>query len=282
MNKLKLNDGNVIPSIGFGVFMVENNGPCEEAVTNALRAGYRMIDTAAAYFNESDVGKAIKKSGIPRKEIYITSKLWMQDYGYESAKKGIDTSLKNLGVDYIDLYLLHQPYGDTAGAWRALEEAVREGKIKSIGISNHTEKLLKKLIPQMEIMPAVNQMECNPLFQQKSLRKYLDEYGIRLESWYPLGHANKELLNDERLVKISEKYNKNVGQIILRWHLQEGIIAIPKATSKEHIEGNLDIFDFMLTDDEMATIRLMDTGKGTHDPEDMKNEERLSALKVHD
>lgn len=281
MNKFKLNDGNEIPVIGFGVFMVEPNGPTEEAVTNALKAGYRLIDTAAAYFNEEDVGRAIKKSGIPREEIYVTSKLWMQDYGYEAAKKGIDTSLQKLGLDYMDLYLLHQPYKDTAGAWKAMEEAVRAGKIRSIGISNHTVKFLKNLIPQMEILPAVNQMECNPLFQQKELRKFMAEYGIRMEAWYPLGHGDKTLLTNPVLTSLAEKYGKNVGQIILRWHMQEGIVALPKATSKSHIEGNIDLFDFALTDAEMAEIRALDTGKGTHDPEDMKNEEMLSRYNVH-
>lgn len=282
MDAMKLNNGQTIPAQGFGVFLVENNGPCEEVVSKALRAGYRLIDTAAAYFNETDVGKAIQKSGIPREEIFVTSKLWMQDYGYEAAKKGIDDSLSKLRLDYIDLYLLHQPYGDTAGAWKALEEAVRAGKIKSIGVSNHTVKLLSKLIPQMEILPAVNQMECNPFFQQRELRKYLDQYGIRLEAWYPLGHADKALLTDERLMKIAEKYGKSVPQVILRWHMQEGIVAIPKATSIEHIQANLDIFDFMLTDYEMAELRGMDKGVGTHDPEDMSNAQRLSMLKVHD
>lgn len=282
MDKMKLNDGNQIPSQGFGVFLVENNGPCEEAVTKALQAGYRMIDTAAAYFNETDVGKAIKKSGIPRGEIYVTSKLWLQDYGYEAAKKGIDDSLTKLGLDYMDLYLLHQPYGDTLGAWKALEEAVKEGKIRSIGISNHTEKLLKKLIPDMEILPAVNQMECNPYFQQKELRKYMNQYGIRMEAWYPLGHADKKLLADKRLTEIARKHGKSVVQVILRWHLQEGIVAIPKATSMEHIKENINVFDFVLGDDEMMMIRSMDTGKGTHDPEDMENEKRLGQLKVHE
>lgn len=279
---MKLNNGQEIPAQGFGVFMVENNGPCEDAVTKALAAGYRLLDTAAAYFNETDVGKAIKSSGIPREEIFVTSKLWLQDYGYEAAKKGIDDSLTKLGLDYMDLYLLHQPYGDTAGAWKALEEAVRAGKIKSIGVSNHTVKLLSDLIPKMEILPAVNQMECNPFFQQKELRKYMEQYGIRLEAWYPLGHADKELLSDVRLSEIAEKYGKSVVQVILRWHLQEGIVAIPKATSMEHIRENLDVSDFMLTDDEMAQIWEMDKGVGTHDPEDMGNAERLSALKVHD
>ena len=282
MDTMRLNNGQQIPAQGFGVFMVDNNGPCEEAVSRALQAGYRLIDTAAAYFNETDVGKAIQKSGVPREEIFVTSKLWMQDYGYEAAKKGVDVSLQNLGLDYMDLYLLHQPYGDTAGAWKALEEAVRAGKIKSIGVSNHTVRLLTNLIPKMEILPAVNQMECNPFFQQRELRKFLDQHGIRLEAWYPLGHADKALLADERLVKIAEKYGKSVVQIILRWHLQEGIVAIPKATSMEHIKANLDIFDFALTDYEMAEIRSMDKGVGTHDPEDMANAERLAALKVHD
>ena len=282
MDKVKLNNGQSIPSQGFGVFQIENNGPCEAAVSKALQVGYRMIDTAAAYFNETDVGKAIKSSGIPREEIYVTSKLWIQDYGYEAAKKGIDDSLTKLGLDYMDLYLIHQPYGDVSGAWKALEEAVRAGKIKSIGVSNHTVKLLSKLLPQMEILPAVNQMECNPFFQQKELRKYLYQYGIRLEAWYPLGHADKALLTDERLINIAEKYGKSTSQVILRWHLQEGIVAIPKATSMEHIKENLNIFDFMLTDYEMAEIRSMDKGVGTHDPEDMSNEKRLSEIKVHD
>lgn len=282
MNTLSLNNGEQIPSIGFGVFMVPNDGPTEEAVSKALKSGYRLIDTAAAYYNETDVGKAIQKSGIAREEIFITSKLWMQDYGYEAAKKGIDRSLQNLGLDYIDLYLLHQPYGDTAGAWKALEEAVDDGKIRSIGISNHTVKFLKELLPKMRILPSVNQMECNPFFQQKELRKFMGSYGIRLEAWFPLGHGDKSLMNDPCLIKLAEKYHKNVGQIILRWHLQEGIVAIPKATSEEHIKANVDIFDFALTDAEMAEIRSMDTGKGTHDPEDMENVERLSAYRVHD
>ena len=282
MNKMKLNDGTMMPSLGFGVFMVPDDGTCEQAVSTALKVGYRLIDTAAAYMNECGVGKAIAASGIPREEIYITSKLWMQDYGYESAKKGIERSLANLGVEYIDLYLLHQPYGDTAGAWKALEEGVKEGKIKSIGISNHTVGLLQKLIPHMNILPAVNQMECNPLFQQTELRKYMEQYGVRLEAWFPLGHGDEKLINNETLLELAKKYGKDVGQIILRWHLQEGIIAIPKATSESHIKGNIDIFDFNLTEVEMAIIRSLDTGKGTHNPEDMSNETRLAQLKVHE
>lgn len=282
MEKFELNNHQLIPAIGFGVFMIPNGGPTYEATLKALQAGYRHIDTAAGYMNESDVGKAIKDSGIDRKEIFITSKLWLQDYGYENAKIGIENSLKNLGVDYIDLYLLHQPYGDYLGSWKALEEAVTEGKIKSIGISNVTINLWNKFKDGMTIMPAVNQVECNPFFQQKSLRSEMEKYGIKLEAWYPLGHGNKELLENEYLVSLANKYNKNVGQIILRWHYQEGIISLPKSTNDERIKGNIDIFDFKLTDEEMENIQAMDTGKGTHDPEDLSNETRLMGLKIHD
>ena len=282
MCTLKLNDGNEIPALGFGVFLVPNDGPTYEAVFQALKAGYRLIDTAAAYMNETDVGKAVKDSGIPREEIYITSKLWLQDYGYEAAMRGIETSLKNLDTDYIDLYLLHQPYGDVIGAWRALEEAKEEGKIRSIGISNQTPGIMKKFLPDMKILPAVNQVECNPLFQQKELRNFMKDYGIFTEAWYPLGHGNLELLENPTLKNIAEKYGKNVGQVILRWHVQEGIVALPKATSPEHITGNIDIFDFSLTDAEMAQIQMLDTGKGTHDPEDEATAETLKTLKIHD
>lgn len=282
MEKFELNNHELIPAVGFGVFMIPNDGPTYEATLKALKAGYRHIDTAAGYMNESDVGKAVKDSGIDRKEIFITSKLWLQDYGYENAKIGIENSLKNLGVDYIDLYLLHQPYGDYLGSWKALEEAVAQGKIKSIGISNVTINLWNKFKDGMTIMPAVNQVECNPFFQQKPLREEMEKYGIKLEAWYPLGHGNKELLENEYLVSLANKYNKNVGQIILRWHYQEGIISLPKSTNDERIKGNIDIFDFELTDEEMKNIQAMDTGKGTHDPEDLSNETRLMGLKIHD
>ena len=282
MEKFELNNHELIPAVGFGVFMIPNDGPTYEATLKALKAGYRHIDTAAGYMNESDVGKAIKDSGIDRKEIFITSKLWLQDYGYENAKIGIENSLKNLGVDYIDLYLLHQPYGDYLGSWKALEEAVAQGKIKSIGISNVTINLWNKFKDGMTIMPAVNQVECNPFFQQRPLREEMAKYDIKIEAWYPLGHGNKELLENEYLVSLANKYHKNVGQIILRWHFQEGIISLPKSTNDERIKGNIDIFDFELTDEEMSKIEAMDTGKGTHDPEDMSNETRLMGLKIHD
>lgn len=277
----KLNDGNQIPALGFGVFLVPNDGPTYEAVLAALKAGYRHIDTAAAYLNESDVGKAVRDSGIPREEIFITSKLWLQDYGYEAAKRGIEASLSNLGTGYIDLYLLHQPYGDVLGAWRALEEAKTAGKLRSIGVSNQTVGILKRFLPEMHILPAVNQVECNPLFQQKELRAFMEEHNIVAEAWYPLGHGDQKLLTHPVLTALAEKYHKNVGQVILRWHIQEGIAALPKAANPDHIRSNIDIFDFTLANEEMAQIRSLDTRKGTHNPEDPETAKRLQSFHIH-
>ena len=282
MKTFKLNNNENIPAVGFGVFMIPNNGPTYEATLAALKAGYRHIDTAAGYMNESDVGKAIKDSGIPRKDIFVTSKLWLQDYGYENAKKGIENSLKALDTDYIDLYLLHQPYGDYLGSWKALEEAVQEGKIKSIGISNITVNLWDKFKDGMTTMPVVNQVEFNPFTQQKELRRVMDENNIRLEAWYPLGHGNKDLLENETIVTLANQYGKNAGQIILRWIYQEGVISLPKSTNLERMKGNIDIFDFELTNEEMEAIRALDTGQPTHNPEDPANETRLMGLKIHD
>ena len=283
MNGFKLNDGNIIPELGFGVFLIPNDGSTYEATLKALKAGYRHIDTAAAYFNEEEVGRAVRDSGIPREEIFVTSKLWLQDYGYENAKKGIETSLKKLGLDYMDLYLLHQPYFDTAGAWKALVEARNTGKIKSIGVSNMTPKIFKEFISKVDVMPSVNQVECNPYFQQKELRDVLKSYGVRLEAWYPFGHGNKELMNDKVLVSIAEKYNKSVPQVILRWHIQEGIVALPKSLNEEHIKANLNVFDFNLSDDDMAQIRSIDKGVGSHNPEaEGVGEMLLANYKIHD
>lgn len=261
MEMVTLNDGNKIPAVGFGVFLIPNDGATYEAVTQALKAGYRHIDTAAAYFNEAEVGKAVKDSGIPREEIFITSKLWLQDYGYEAAKKGLETSLEKLGLDYVDLYLLHQPYGDVAGAWKALEEAKAEGKIRSNGVSNMTPKIWKEFVPQFATMPAVNQVECNPFFQQKELRALLAENDVKIEAYQPLGHGDETLLSHPDIVKLADKYGKNPGQIILRFEVQDGLIVLPKSTNPQRIAGNIDIFDFELSDGEMDSLRTLDTGK---------------------
>jgi diketogulonate reductase-like aldo/keto reductase len=282
INKIKLNDGNEIPAIGFGTFQIPNDGTTYQAVTKALAAGYRHVDTAVAYFNEQEVGRAIKDSGIPREQIWVTSKLWLQDYGYESAKKAIDLSLQKLGLDYIDLYLIHQPYGDVPGAWRAMEAAKKAGKIRSIGVSNVTPKIWQHFVPQFETMPAVNQVEFNPYFQQKELRKILEANNVKLEAWAPLGQGNAKLLNEPVIVKLAEKYQKNAGQIILRFENQEGIIVFPKSVHDERIKSNLDIFDFTLTEEEMTAIRALDTKKGMHDPDAPGVKEMLlSAFDVH-
>lgn len=263
----KLNDGNEIPSFGFGVFQIPADGSTYRAVADALKLGYRHIDTAAAYFNEQEVGKAIKDSGIPRDQIWVTSKMWLQDYAYEDAKKAIDTSLNKLGLDYIDLYLLHQPYGKVDEAWRALEEAQKAGKIRSIGVSNMTPKLWKKWVPNFTVTPAVNQVEFNPYFQQQELRDILADSHVALEAWAPLGEGNKELFAEPVLNALAKKYGKNVGQIILRYEHQLGVIVFPKSVHEERIKSNAEIFDFELTSDEMDAIRKLDHGKGMHDPD---------------
>ena len=258
MKTFELNNKELIPAVGFGVFMIPNDGPTYDATLAALKAGYRHIDTAAGYMNESDVGKAIKDSGIDRKEIFITSKLWLQDYGYENAKKGIETSLKLLGVDYIDLYLLHQPYGDYLGSWRALEEAVAQGKIKSIGISNVTINLWNKFKDGMTIMPAVNQVEVNVFHQQIEAQTYNEKYGVQLEAWAPFAEGKKGIFTNETLMGIGEKYNKSVGQVILRWLVQRGIVPLAKSVKKERMQENINIFDFELSKEDMDKISEMD------------------------
>ncbi|MEK1413216.1 aldo/keto reductase [Limosilactobacillus fermentum] len=282
METVQFNDGNQIPAVGFGVFRIPADGSTYQAVKEALAVGYRHIDTAVAYFNEQEVGQAIKDSGIPREEIFVTSKIWLQDYGYEAATKGLETSLKKLGLDYIDLYLLHQPYGDVPGAWRALEDAKAAGKIKSIGVSNMTPTIWNKFVPYFATTPAVNQVEFNLFFQQQELRKLLDPLDVKIEAWSPLGAGNQNMLTNETVLALADKYHKNAGQVILRFENQEGIIVLPKSTHKERMIGNLDIFDFTLTEGELASLRALDTGKGAHNPDapgvaDML----LSAFDVH-
>ena len=283
MEYITLRDGNTIPAVGFGVFLIPNDGSTYDAVTKALHLGYRHIDTAAAYFNEDEVGKAVRDSGIPRDELFITSKLWLQDYGYDAACKGIDASLKKLGLDYIDLYLIHQPYGDVPGAWKAMEDAQKAGKIKSIGVSNMTPNIWNHFVPQFDTMPAVNQVECHPFFQQKQLREVLDTCGTALEAYFPLGHGDEALLTHPLVTARAHNYNKTAGQIILRFEVQEGFIVLPKSTNPQHMADNIAIFDFSLTDEDMVRIRGLDTGKGSHDPETPgMGDMLLNAYKVHE
>ncbi|MFD1454522.1 aldo/keto reductase [Levilactobacillus lanxiensis] len=278
---IKLNDGNEIPAIGFGVFQIPSDGSTYKAVTEALKDGYRHIDTAVAYFNEAEVGQAIKDSGIPRDQIWVTSKLWLQDFGYEPAKKAIDLSLKKLGLDYLDLYLIHQPYGDVVGAWQAMEEAQKAGKIRSIGVSNMTPKIWNHFVPDFTVMPAVNQVEFNPLFQQHAIREIMAADDVKLEAWAPLGQGNQALLTNPVIAKLAEKYHKDAGQVILRFENQLGVIVLPKSVHADRIKSNLDIFDFTLTADEMKQLEALDTGKGNHDPDAPGVEQMLAAYDVH-
>ncbi|WP_430612758.1 aldo/keto reductase [Enterococcus sp. DIV0876] len=281
----QLNDGSKIPAIGFGVFQIPNDGATYDAVLNALEVGYRHIDTAVAYFNEEEVGKAIKDSGIPRNEIWVTSKMWLQDYDYVDAKQAIERSLTKLGLEYIDLYLLHQPYGKLAEAWKAMVEAKAAGKIRSIGVSNMTPKIWTKWQQQGlfdDVLPSVNQVEYNPYFQQKELRQLMADNQVTLEAWGPLGQGNSELFSEPLLQSIAAKYDKNVGKVILRFEHQEGMIIFPKSVRKERMQSNLDIFDFQLTSDEMDGIRGLDRGQGRHNPDAPGVQEMLlQAFDVH-
>lgn len=267
MKSFKLNDGNEIPAIGFGTFEIPADGTTYKTVKKALDFGIRHIDTAAAYFNEEEVGSAVKDSEVDREDVWITSKMWLQDYAYEDAKKAIDTSLEKLQTDYMDLYLLHQPYGKVDEAWKALEEAKEEGKIKSIGVSNMTPKLWMKWVPDFDTLPSVNQVEFNPYIQQKELREILKKDDIKIQAWGPLGRGNNSLLTNDIIVDLAEKYEKDAGQIILRFENQEGIIVFPKSTKDERIKSNMHIFDFELTENEISQIRALDTGRGSHDPD---------------
>lgn len=267
MEYMKLNDGLEIPAIGFGTFMIPADGTTYETVKTAIDLGIRHIDTATAYFNEQEVGQAVKDSEVEREDIWITSKLWLQDYEYEDAKKAIDLSLEKLGTDYMDLYLLHQPYGKVDEAWRALEEAKEEGKVLSVGVSNMTPKLWNKWVPDFDSIPSVNQVEFNPYIQQKELKEILNPLDVKIQAWGPLGRGNADLLNNPIILELAEKYGKNAGQIILRFENQEGIIVFPKSLTLERIKSNMEIFDFKLTDIEMDKLRALDTGKGSHDPD---------------
>lgn len=282
-NNTLLNDGNSIPSVGFGVFMIPAGDDTYNAVLSALKAGYRHIDTAAAYFNEADVGRALRDSGIPRGEVFITSKLWLQDYGYEPALKGLDTSLEKLGLDYVDLYLLHQPYGDVEGAWKALEAAKKAGKVRSIGVSNMSVNIYNRFVPRFASLPDVNQVECNLYFQQKELRALMAKDNVVLEAYQPLGHGNSAMLGEEKVAELAGKYSKNPGQILLCFLVQEGLVVLPKSTNDARIRGNIDIFDFVLDESEMEALRALDRGHGAHDPETPGMGERLLAnYRVHD
>lgn len=271
-----LNNGVDIPALGFGVWQMEDLKECENAVIKAIQTGYRMIDTAAIYQNETAVGTAVKNSGVDREELFITSKVWVQDHGYEKAKSAFQRTLNRLQMDYLDMYLIHWPYGDFLGTWKALEELYKEGKIKAIGVCNFTVEKLEELKANSTVLPVINQIELHPVFQQKELQVYDRENNIITQPWSPLGNGNANLLSNAELKAIAEKYNKTVAQVILRWHLQEGFVVIPKSVTPSRIEENFNVFDFELTADEMNVVRSLDTGKRLFfDPKDPEWEQKM-------
>ena len=283
MEYVTLNNGIQMPLEGFGVFQVPDPAQCENAVLDAISSGYRLIDTAAAYMNEEAVGAAIKKCGVPREELFITTKLWVQDAGYETAKKAIQTSLDKLGLDYIDLYLIHQPMGDYIGAYRAMEEAYKDGKLRAIGVCNFYPNRLADLCETVDVIPAVNQVELHPFFQQENALALMKEYGVVPEAWGPFAEGNHGIFTHPILSKIGEKYGKSAAQVALRWNIQRGVVVIPKSVHKDRMEQNFDVWDFTLSEEDMAEIAKLDLGHSEIvDHSDPGFVKMLHQMKVHD
>ena len=258
MQNVTLNNGIEMPILGFGVFQIPNESECEQAVIDAIKTGYRLIDTAASYQNETAVGNAIKKSEVPRNELFITTKLWASDMGYENTKLAFQKSIDKLQLDYLDLYLIHQPYGDVFGSWKAMQELYHEGKIKAIGVANFHPDRVIDLIINSGFTPAVNQIETHPFHQQIETHQFLIDNNVQTQSWGPFAEGKNDVFNNETLKTIAVKYNKSVAQIILRWLTQRGIIAIPKSVRKERMKENFDVFTFELSETEMQTITTLD------------------------
>ncbi len=258
MQKVTLNNGVQMPILGFGVFQVPGLRECERSVLDAIQTGYRLIDTAASYGNEEAVGQAIKKSGVKREELFVTTKVWVEDAGYENTKKAFEKSLRQLGLDYLDLYLIHQPYGDVYGCWRAMEELYGEGRIRAIGVSNFHPDRIMDLIVHNKVVPAINQIETHPFHQQIDAQTFLEENKVQIESWGPFAEGKNNLFGNELLLSIGKKYNKTVAQVVLRWLTQRGVVAIPKSVRKERIEENFNIFDFELSGQDMEAIVALD------------------------
>lgn len=272
-----------MPILGFGVFQVTDLAECERSVVDAIETGYRLIDTAQSYMNEEAVGRAIKRSGVPREELFITTKLWINSNGYEGAKKTFENSLRKLQLDYLDLYLIHQPYGDVYGEWRAMEELYKEGKIRAIGVSNFHPDRLMDLITHNEIVPAVNQVETHPFHQQTEAQQFMIENNVQIESWGPFAEGKNDIFNNQLLKSIGAKYNKSIAQVILRWLTQRGVVAIPKSVRKERMAENLNSLDFQLTAEEMEKIKTLDTNASLFfDHRDPKMVKWLGERKMND
>jgi len=255
-----LNNGIRMPLLGFGVFQIADADACERSVSDALEVGYRLIDTAASYGNEEAVGNAIRRSGVPRDELFVTTKLWIQDAGYDSTRRAFDRSMQRLQLDTLDLYLIHQPYGDVYGSWRAMQELYREGRIRAIGVSNFHPDRVMDLMMHNDVLPAVDQIETHPFHQQVEAQKFLQTNGIQIESWGPFAEGRNDIFHNALLRSIAENHRKSIAQVIVRWLTQRGVVAIPKSVRKERMAENFDVFDFELTADEMIAIATLETG----------------------
>ncbi len=263
MQTVQLNNGVTMPLLGFGVFQVPDPAECERSVLDAIATGYRLIDTAAAYGNEEAVGIAIRKSGVPREDLFITTKLWIQSNGYEGAKKAFETSMQKLQLDYLDLYLIHQPFGDVYGEWRAMQELYKAGRIRAIGVSNFTPDRLIDLIVHTDIVPTVNQIETHPFHQQVDTQQFMVDNKVQIEAWGPFAEGKNDLFHNELLGSIGRKHNKTIAQVVLRWLIQRGVVAIPKSVRKARMAENFDVFNFELSADDMDTIRTLETGSSS-------------------
>lgn len=262
MMNITLNNGLKMPLLGFGTYLLRDGSACEQSVLNALNIGYRLIDTAGAYYNEESVGRAVKKSGVKREEIFVTTKFLPEVPGYEKAKRAFETSLKKLGLDYIDLYLIHLPQGDVNSSWTAMEDLYKEGKARAIGVSNFNMNQVQDLLNQHRVIPAVNQVETHPFSQKTEMQKALKSHGIQLESWAPFAQGKNNLFNNELLKALSSKYNKSIAQVVLRWLIQKEVVVIPKSADPKRINENFNVFDFVLSSEDMTTIKSLDKGSG--------------------
>lgn len=277
-----LSNGVELPMIGYGTFQIKDAAQCEQCISRALEAGYRLFDTAASYENEAAIGRALHGSGLPRKEWFVTTKLWVQDAGYDGTLKAFDRSLKQLGLDHIDLYLIHQPFGDYYGTWRAMERLYREGGVRAIGVSNFTPERLVDLCMNQEIRPMVNQIEVHPFFQQNTALRVMEDYGVVPQAWGPFSEAQKDIFHHNTLAKIAGRHGKTTAQVILRWHLQRNIPAIPKTVHRERMIENLNVFDFELTAKEMESIAGMDIGHSEIiDHHCFSTARQLNSVKIH-
>lgn len=281
MKEVRLNNGVMMPAVGFGVYQI----PVEETercVSDALEVGYRMIDTASSYFNERQVGDALRRSGLRREQVFVTTKLWVQDYEYDDALRAFDLSMKNLGLDYLDLYLLHKPYGNYYAAWRAVERLYKEGRIRAIGVTSFSNERLQDLFLHNEVKPMVNQIETNPLFQQREANAFMRQEGIQHEAWAPFAEGKRGIFNNPTVKAIAGRHGKTTAQVMLRWLNQRGVVVIPKSVSKARMAENLDIFDFTLDDEEMRRMAVLDTGKSPiYDDQDLPTVRGIGLHKIH-